>query len=146
MEIDFDDLVEKVFREQPKPEKSYHICLESDLKDLFTMLLQFLTNGLKILYGDQEGKVDILSISNTPNKLIQIDKYMKSIGIIVNLDCFTQLQWVYRQGVKNYTPFDKKIITNNTQLKELEYCLIRTNQVDNEIDINYFLISFDILK
>ena len=144
MEIDFDDLVEKVFTEPPKPEKTYFISLDSDLRDLFTMLLQFLTNGLKILYGDEEGKVDIFSVSNNPQRLIEIDKYMKSVGIIVNLDYYNQLQWIHRQAVNTYTSFDKKIITNNTKLNEMEYCFIR--QIPNQTESHYFLISFDILK
>ena len=108
------------------------------------MLLQFLTNGLKILYADQEGKVDIFSVSNNPQRLIQIDKYMKSVGIVVNLDYYNELQWIHRQAVNTYTPFDKKIITNNTKLNEMEYCFIR--QIPNQTEAHYFLISFDVLK
>ena len=145
MEIDFDDLVDKVFKQSPKPEKSYAISLDSDLKDLFTMLLHFLTNGLKILYGDSEGKVDIVSINNNPQRLIEIDRYMKSIGIIVNLDKYTELQWVHRQAVNPFIQFNKKLITATTQLKELEYCIIKEVKENNSITKYYFLVSFDIL-
>ena len=145
MEIDFDDLVDKVFKQSPKPEKSYAISLDSDLKELFTMLLHFLTNGLKILYGDREGKGDIISINNNPQRLIEIDRYIKSIGIIVNLDQYTELQWVHRQAVKPFIQFDKKIMTANTQLKELEYCIIKENLENDIITKYFFLVSFDIL-
>ena len=59
-EGDLLDLVEFVFKNGPKPEKSIHVVLENhNLEELYKSLLMFFTECMKILYGDASGKVDL---------------------------------------------------------------------------------------
>ena len=133
MEIDLIDLAKKVFTEKPKEAKNYQLSFDAlGLKDMYEMLLTFLVEGLKMKWG-VDGKINMNNLSN--DDLLLIDKYMKSVGIKVNLDILTQENY---DLIKNIMiPYDKYIIRQNTKLCEMKYPLRCGNL--------YHVISFDLI-
>ena len=62
MEGDLDELAERVFRGEKKPASSIQIIGSFETrKDLFEALLMLFTKGMKILYGNKEGHVDLIN-------------------------------------------------------------------------------------
>ena len=133
MEIDLVDLAKKVFTETPKEAKNYQLSFDAlGLKEMYEMLLTFLVEGLKSKWG-VEGKINMNNLSN--NDVLLIDKYMKSVGIKVNLDILTKENY---ELIKNIMiPYDKYIIKHNTKLCEMKYPL-RCGDL-------YHVISFDLI-
>ena len=58
--IDIDDMINNIFNNPPKDNKSIHLSFDvNDEYELFKILVDILTSGLKILFGDANGKVNI---------------------------------------------------------------------------------------
>ena len=65
MEGDLDELAERVFRGEKKPASSIQIIGSFETrKDLFEALLMLFTKGMKILYGNKEGHVDLKCLTS----------------------------------------------------------------------------------
>ena len=137
VEIDLEDLAEKVFTKLPSEPKSINVMFEDlGLKELFEALLTFLVTGLKIRYPSSENaeKVDLHLL--TERDLKKINQYMNSIGFSVKIEVFDLGEWlgVASSLFKDYT---KVVISNNTKLSELKCKFI--------IHGNMYVVSFDII-
>ena len=116
-EIELDDLINNLFDNQPQPLKSIDIVFEdSDLKKLFESLLMIFTNGMKKLFGNSSGQVDLTKLSQ--DNIIFFNKYMNSFGIqlVIEIEQFSILLGSDYEKLK-YTNIN---ITNNTKLNELK--------------------------
>ena len=118
VEIDLEDLAEKVFTKLPSGPKSINIMFEDmGVKELFEALITFLVTGLKIRYPSSEnGKVDLHLL--TPEDLVKINEYMNSIGFKVNINIYTIGEWIMGKS-KEFVDYTTIIISNHTQLSEL---------------------------
>lgn len=137
VEIDLEDLAEKVFTKLPSEPKSINVMFEDlGLKELFEALLTFLVTGLKIRYPSSENpeKVDLHLL--TEQDLKKINQYMNSIGFSVKIEEFNLGEWlgVASSLFKDYT---KVVISNNTKLSELKCKFV--------IHGNMYVVSFDII-
>lgn len=137
VEIDLEDLAEKVFTKLPSGEKSINVMFEDlGLKELFEALLTFLVTGLKIRFPSEENseKVDLHLL--TENDLKKINQYMNSIGFSVKIEKFDLGEWI---GVASslFKDYTKVVISNNTKLSELKCKFI--------VNGSMYVVSFDFI-
>ena len=133
-EIELDDLIDNLFDNQPQSIKSIDVVFEdSDLKKLFESLLMIFTNGMKKLFGNSSGQVDLTKLSE--DNIIFFNKYMNSFGIqlVIEIEQFSILLGSDYEKIK-YTNID---ITNNTKLNELKLPFLSNGLV--------YIISFDFI-
>ena len=63
-EIDLVQLSKKIFNDKPQKPFTYHLLFENyELLELFNSLVKIFLEGMKILYGNENGKVDIQNIT-----------------------------------------------------------------------------------
>ena len=133
-DIELEDLIYKIFTNEPKPINSINITFDNiELKELFERLLEIFTKGMKIKYGDENGIVDLSKLKN--EELIIVNKYFNSFGINLNFS-------INEPTLENYTKFEKLkykniVINNNTKLRDLHYPLISNNLI--------YCINFDLI-
>jgi len=112
--------VEEIFNDivnisNPQP-NSYSLGFELDsLKELFEFLLQLVTLCCKYFYGDEQGRVNLDSLSPADFKII--DTYIQTIGFTCIFQVIpansSNLNWAYA------TRYDRIHITLNTKLEDL---------------------------
>ena len=132
--IDSNNFIDFVFKNEPKPIKSINLEFETDnLKDLFENLLDIFTNGMKIHYGNVDGKVNLLSL--TQDNISNFNKYFNSFGInlIIEIDNNPIINGFDYQNIK-YTNIN---ITNDTKLSDLKLPFLSGGIV--------YVISFDFI-
>mgnify|MGYP001405986538 CR=1 FL=1 len=133
-ELELDELADKIFYDLPKPKFSIQIQFDTyNVKSLFESLLTLTTNGMRIKFGNNVGKVNLSDLSS--KDLENFNKYMNSFGInlIIEIEKFNPL-------LKNYDnlKYNNYNITDKTELKELKFLLLEGE--------NVYLISFDYLR
>ena len=132
-EIVIDDMVNKVFVNTPKPEKSIYISLDSyGLKDSFEMLLTFFVDGMKIKYGDNNEKVNLDSL--TYDDFNYLNKCMNSIGVKVDLDIVSHIDYLIKYN--NFKDYSKIVYSNSTTLKDLKVSFFT--------ELKCYIINFDL--
>jgi hypothetical protein len=100
------------------------ISSQTNYRDVFEILLQFFHNGLKVRYGDINGKVDLSQL--TEEDFMLIKQYFHSIGFDVDVDI---------QPI----PIPKSFIIDGHTLGEYKFCL----KVGNDL---VYIVRFDFLK
>ena len=134
-----DDFIKYMFDKDPKPRDS--IQLECpDIPDnknthlhIFEQLLMIYVCGLKHLWSDSEGKVDLTTL--TEENISLMKRYFESINYIVNIDVFNLQTYQFR--FPNYFK-DKHKITDKVVLTDFFY-------ETQGADTNMYRISFDFL-
>lgn len=84
--IDVSNICETLFMTSPKPKHSIQLMFENvegetNVKDIFFILLELFEIGMKTLYGDENGKVNLESLTHDNFK--RINEYFNSIGFEV---------------------------------------------------------------
>tara|TARA_X000001036_G_scaffold394240_1_gene394429 strand:- start:64 stop:447 length:384 start_codon:yes stop_codon:yes gene_type:complete len=79
VEKDIYEIAEYIFSKPPTPKNSIDLILGNTQEEVHKSLLMFFTKGMKLLYGNQDGVVDLLAITRSEMKLVQ--QYFESIGI-----------------------------------------------------------------
>jgi len=138
MEINYEDLVERIFKKKPQNPKSITLDFVErlSLQELFEFLLSFFTDGTKILYGEtsSNGTVQVDLNMWTQETVDEMKKYLAMIGfkLFVNIEDFVPN--------KDYPSmmFNKIEIKENTNLSELKMILRNLNKV--------YIISFEFLR
>tara|TARA_B100000212_G_scaffold168241_1_gene126443 strand:+ start:312 stop:746 length:435 start_codon:yes stop_codon:yes gene_type:complete len=134
-----DDFIVYMFGSEPKPKDS--IQLECpDIPDnknthlhIFEQLLMIYIGGLKHLWSDSEGKVDLTKLTTENIELMK--NYFKSISYDVSVDVFDL--HTYQFKYPDYFKYQDKI-TNDTILSDFFY-------ETQGSDTNMYRISFDFL-
>ena len=135
MDLDIDEIIQQVISlENPRP-NSYSLGFELDsLKELFEFLMTFTTKLCKHFYGNENGNVDLTSLSS--DEFHHIDMYLKAIGFTSKLNITPvnqyNLMWMY------INQYDRIQITPLTQLSDL-YMGIQSNNT-------LYIISFTSLR
>ena len=135
MDLDINEIFSNVIAVQNPQPNSYPIGFDLDsIKELFEFLLQFVTMICKHFYGNENGQVDLSSLS--PNDFVIIDSYMRSIGFQCLFNQLpanaNNLNWA------NSTRYDRITITSETKLQDLHLALRYGNTL--------FIISFEPLN
>ena len=85
MEIELEDLVLTLFSQPPGEPNSHKISFDTtNLSQLFESLLIIFTNGMKFLFGNQSGVVELDKLSTDNIELFQ--KYFNSMGFLFYFD------------------------------------------------------------
>ena len=116
MEIELEDLVITLFSNPPGEPNSHLISFDTgNLVQLFESLLIIFTNGMKLLFGNSNGVVELDKLSEEDIGLFQ--KYFNSMGFLFYFDVFedTNDNRDKTQAMK-YTNLN---LNNNSQLKDL---------------------------
>lgn len=134
-----DDFITYMFDTEPKPKDS--IQLECpDIPDgkhvhlhIFEQLLMIYVSGLKHLWSDDKGKVDVTEL--TPDNIQLMKRYFESINYVVNIEVFELSTYQFR--FPDYFK-DQEKITTAILLPDFFY---ETQGSDS----NMYRISFDFL-
>ena len=114
MESDIVTIAHRIFCESSPPlPKSFQLVFEEwPLPHVFESLLQFFTEGMKILYGNSEGKVELSTLSE--NDFTKVAQYHHAIGMNPHLQ-------VYEDTVTDYERMMKEHFMNNDLTKLEDY-------------------------
>ena len=132
MEIELEDLVITLFSNPPGEPNTHLISFDTgDLVQLFESLLLIFTNGMKLLFGNSRGVVELDKLEERDIELFQ--KYFNSIGFLFYFDVYedTNDNRDKTQSMK-YTNLN---INVNSQLRELYFPLLSKDKI--------YLINFD---
>ncbi len=117
--MNINELVDVVFSNGIKPAGSIQLDLggnDMDIKDVFEFLLTFFTEGMKLLYGDSRGKVDLSQLSESDIRLLA--QYIQSIGFGCQIVVYPP------EEANNYDfmaiKYTNVQITSDTKLEELK--------------------------
>lgn len=137
--MDVEELLGEIINSDPGKPNSFRIEFEEqiELKDLFELLLTFLTDICKLYYGDGEGIVDIERLGL--EDIEYINRYFASIGFKVNILSYKDINNV-SQNIIEYlknNSYNQIEITKNTNLKELFFVLSK--------GIKLYKISFEVI-
>lgn len=132
MEIELEDLVITLFSNPPGESNSHNISFDTgNLVQLFESLLIIFTNGMKLLFGNANGVVELDKLNEEDIGLFQ--KYFNSMGFLFYFDVFedTNENRDKTQAMK-YTNLN---FNNNSQLRELYFPLLVKDKI--------YLINFN---
>ena len=129
-------IAKMVFKKSPAKPSSISLAIEEemDVKEIFEMLLMIFTEGMKILYGNEEGKVDLNSLKE--NDFIKVQEYFKSFGFICNYKVYLPSQSMHIDFESR--KYSNVTIDSKTVLKDLRLPLKCGHRI--------FEISFDFCK
>ena len=138
--INLDDMIDKIFKNYPSNPNTIKLTFDSkDENELFKILIHILTEGLKILYGNNNGTVDLDYL--TKEEFDKVKSYFKSFGFILNCKVDKVLD------INNIDDYEKlpelnnnnnniQNIKNNTELN-LYYFKLKTKKMIYEISFDY---------
>lgn len=102
---DHDSFIEYVFKDSPKEKNSIKLELEPPNpgnnfnKHVFEQLLQIFTDGMKYLYGGDDGKVNISTLEI--NSIIKMKEYFDSFGVELIFNMYNQHDYVLKPYIYN---------------------------------------------
>ena len=134
-----DDFIIYMFGSDPKPKDSIQLeCPDITpgkqvYLHIFEQLLMIYIGGLKHLWSDENGKVDLTKLTEENIELMK--RYFESINYIVNIDVFNLQTYQFR--FPDYFK-DQHKITDETMLTDFFY-------ETQGSDTNMYRISFDFL-
>lgn len=134
-DLDIDEIFYDVLNIYPPIPNSYPLEFElNSLKELFEFLLQFTTMLCKHFYGNDNGNVDLSTLS--PDDFAKINSYIMCIGFTCNFQGLPANS--YNLNHAHINRYDRIAITNQTTLKDLLFGL-KCNQ-------SLYVISFDFVS
>lgn len=120
--MDILEIAHNIFCNPVKNPCSIQLDFDSnDLEVIFKQLLVIFTEGMKIFFGDENGKVDLQSISQ--EDFFKINQYFHSFGFYIIYD------------IKNLNEDDDRALLEKKYLKDYYLRLITNNCI--------YYISFD---
>ena len=102
---DHNSFIEYVFKDSPKPKMTIKLELEppnpgNNLnKHVFEQLLQIFTDGMKHLYGNKDGKVNIADLEL--DSIIKMKEYFDSFGVELIFNMYNQNDYVFKPYIYN---------------------------------------------
>ena len=126
-EVDIIELSKLIFRENCKQPHSIQLSLyedDSNIQDIFKLLLIMFTEGMKIKYGkyDTIKKIDIVNLEDLDDKQFNsIKEYFNSFGFDCYYKCKTIKEYEEEETIKIDTIVDDlKNTTNSNENKNIE--------------------------
>ena len=146
-EINLDDFINKIFNNKPQEIKS--ICLSffkddyennDNINDLFNNLCYIFTEGVKILFSNNNEEIKIENITDYEINLI--NKYFNSFGIIVNINInnLLTIDSIKEFDINNLPKLSKNylpILNNNNDLSTYYFSIKKLNKE--------YIVSFDFI-
>ena len=109
------DIANKIFKNEPEYANRYRLEFDTGydgLEDVHKDLLMFFTHGMKVLYGDSNGQVDLSTLSK--KQLNKMNRYMNMIGIVFH-------HKVYKEDEYDKMMFENFIITDKKNLDDYRF-------------------------
>ena len=133
-EVEFDNLVETIFISPLRGERYYNLEFTEDLEllDLFELLLMTFTNGSKILYGNENGVVDLSTWNET--HITEMCARFHSIGFDCKILVFPNIEEFIKSGIVAYKEI---MIRPSTKLNDMYFAIQCKGVV--------YVIQFDLL-
>jgi hypothetical protein len=137
---DHNSFIEYVFTKDPKEKNSIKLELDSPQEDnnlnkhIFEQLLQIFTDGMKYLYSDEDGKLDIASLEI--DSILKMKKYFESFGIELIFNMYNLTNYVFKPYI-----YDKPELYNKSKSVNEFYYQIPLEK-DNSMLI--YRISFNL--
>ena len=117
------DFAEKLFVNEPKEPHSIPIGIDIDdtlnVEILSKFLIEIFVEGMKILYGDEDGQVALENLNDAQFK--RINKFMQSIGFKVNLEVYPQVE-----------KHSRILTIGSTDPRELSYWVLTITAAQNQ--------------
>ena len=129
-ELDVIQISQKIFSNSPKKPFTYQLVFDSDLKICYESLLTMFTYGMKMLYGNSQGKVNLNELqekwhlsslerifieNRIYHKIEELDNWQKIITVIhTELEPYTKylLRKVTDKDVERLTEIKIKNVLN----------------------------------
>ena len=111
---DHNSFIEYVFTKNPKPKMTIKLELEppnsgNNLnKHIFEQLLQIFSDGMKHLYGGDDGKVNISDLEI--DSIIKMKEYFDSFGVELIFNMYNQSEYVLKPYI-----YDKPELYNKSK-------------------------------
>lgn len=128
------EISKQIFSSNPKDSHSIQLEFppETTMIQCFQSLLEIFTEGMKILHGDLNGKVNLSQL--TEDDFYQFKTYFRSFGY----ECLYKI-FDYHQAVEDGVDFESMKFTNKkitpyTRLEELLFPL----RIDDTVYVIYF--------
>ena len=132
MEVELEELVISIFSEPPGDPRSRTIAFDtSDLKQLFESLLIIFTNGMKLLFGNSRGVVELENLSEEDIDLVQ--RYYQSMGFKFYFDVYDDTN--ENRDKTQTMKYTNLTLTSSSNLKDLYFPLLSKGRI--------YLINFD---
>tara|TARA_B100001013_G_C24254977_1_gene302573 strand:+ start:71 stop:457 length:387 start_codon:yes stop_codon:yes gene_type:complete len=122
-ELDVIQISQKIFSNSPKNPFTYQLVFDTDLKICYQSLLTMFTYGMKMLYGNSIGKVNLLELQE--RDINRMKQYFHSFGINI----FYEIQ-----DISDYIPISNH---NKQNLSDFKFLL--------KVENNIYTIYFDFL-
>ena len=133
-ELDLDKLIDTIFSKEPQPKFSIQLQFEnSNVKELFEIMLMITTNGMRIQFGTPEGKVNLGDLKK--KDIQKFNQYMNSFGMSILIETENYNPSRDYEGLK----YNNQNITSSTELKSLKFPMLQPNGI-------VYIISFDFLR
>lgn len=133
-ELDLDKLIDTIFSKEPQPKFSIQLQFEnSNVKELFEIMLMITTNGMRLQFGTPEGKVNLGDLKK--KDIQKFNQYMNSFGMSIFIDTENYNPNKDYEGLK----YNNQNITSSTELKSLKFPMLQPNGI-------VYIISFDFLR
>lgn len=133
-ELDLDKLIDTIFSKEPQPKFSIQLQFEnSNVKELFEIMLMITTNGMRLQFGTPEGKVNLGDLKK--KDIQKFNQYMNSFGMSIFIDTENYNLNKDYEGLK----YNNQNITSSTELKSLKFPMLQPNGI-------VYIISFDFLR
>ena len=137
---DHDSFIKYVFTEDVKEKNTIKLELDPPNpgdnlnKHIFEQLLQIFTDGMKYLYSDENGKLDIASLEI--NSIIKMKEYFSSFGVELIFNMYNLKNFVFKPYI-----YDDPVLYNKSEKVSDFYYEI---PVDLEKELFIYRISFEI--
>ena len=132
--LDLSIIGEKIFSKPPQKKFSIQIQFQdSNIKDIFESMLMLTTQGMRILFGDARGKVNLLLLTDKDIK--KFNQYLHSFGMHLNLEIEKFKPW------KKYDKMEYRNIelTSDSKITDFRLPMVQGNK-------QVYWISFDFFR
>ena len=132
MEVDLEQLIISIFSEPPGEPRSKTISFDTtDLKQLFESLLMIFTNGMKLLFGNQIGRVELQNLGEDDIEIVQ--RYFNSMGFNFYFDIYDDSN--DNREKTQAMKYTNITMTSDIRLKHMYFPLLSQGKI--------YLINFD---
>ncbi len=117
----------------------------SNIKELFFVCVELLTNGLKLLYGDLDGKVSLKDI--TLDQLIEVKKKLLLAKIDFEIDMIENKDFIIEIEESNQNIQESnKILSNEEKYNStiLKHLLTSIDDLDDNLPLNEYCFKIEL--
>ena len=130
------DIANNIFYNKIKPECSIQFYLDTDdnsIEDIFHMLLELFTEGMKILFSEDNKTVDLSKINN--DQFNTISNYFKSFGFIIYYNIIPEITDEY---INNLDELPDLNTPNKINLSDY-FLRLKSNNINYKLSFDNYI-------